>query len=54
MIILRSPKGWTGPAVVDGVQVVDSWRSHQVPLSRRQGQPGASADLAGLARVLPS
>ena len=39
MIILRSPKGWTGPAVVDGVQVVDSWRSHQVPLSGVKGNP---------------
>jgi xylulose-5-phosphate/fructose-6-phosphate phosphoketolase len=33
MIVLRSPKGWTGPGIVDGVQVIDSWRSHQVPLS---------------------
>jgi xylulose-5-phosphate/fructose-6-phosphate phosphoketolase len=33
MIILRSPKGWTGPAQVDGVQVAGTWRSHQVPLA---------------------
>ncbi|NUO65306.1 MAG: phosphoketolase family protein [Gemmatimonadaceae bacterium] len=33
MIVLRSPKGWTGPKVVDGKQVEGSWRSHQVPLS---------------------
>ncbi len=33
MIVLRTPKGWTGPRRVDGVQVEDSWRSHQVPLS---------------------
>jgi xylulose-5-phosphate/fructose-6-phosphate phosphoketolase len=33
MIILRSPKGWTGPAQVDGTQVAGTWRSHQVPLS---------------------
>ncbi len=39
MIILRSPKGWTGPEVVDGIQVVDSWRSHQVPLSGVAGNP---------------
>jgi xylulose-5-phosphate/fructose-6-phosphate phosphoketolase len=32
LIVLRSPKGWTGPEVVDGVQVENSWRSHQVPL----------------------
>ncbi|WP_236834933.1 phosphoketolase [Blastococcus sp. KM273129] len=31
MIVLASPKGWTGPDVVDGVQVQGSWRSHQVP-----------------------
>ena len=31
MIILRSPKGWTGPATVDGVKVTGTWRSHQVP-----------------------
>ena len=33
MIVLRTPKGWTGPHTVDGVQVEDTWRSHQVPLS---------------------
>nr|BFF10359.1 phosphoketolase family protein [Microbacterium flavescens] len=33
MIILRSPKGWTGPAQVDGEPVEGTWRSHQVPLS---------------------
>ncbi len=33
MIILRSPKGWTGPAIVDGKPTEGSWRSHQVPLS---------------------
>ena len=32
MIVLRSPKGWTGPKVVDGRQVEGSFRSHQVPL----------------------
>jgi xylulose-5-phosphate/fructose-6-phosphate phosphoketolase len=32
MIILRSPKGWTGPEQVDGHQVTGSWRSHQVPM----------------------
>ncbi len=34
MIVLRSPKGWTGPAVVDGKQVEGTWRSHQVPLAQ--------------------
>ncbi len=33
MIVLRSPKGWTGPAEVDGKKVEGSWRSHQVPFS---------------------
>ncbi|GAA1336225.1 phosphoketolase family protein [Arthrobacter roseus] len=33
MIVLRSPKGWTGPDVVDGKQVEGTWRSHQVPIS---------------------
>ncbi len=33
MIVLRSPKGWTGPRSVDGKQVEGTWRSHQVPLS---------------------
>ena len=32
MIVLRTPKGWTGPAVVDGLQVEGSFRAHQVPL----------------------
>jgi xylulose-5-phosphate/fructose-6-phosphate phosphoketolase len=31
MIVLRSPKGWTGPKEVDGKQTEGSWRSHQVP-----------------------
>ncbi|MEO8326956.1 MAG: phosphoketolase family protein, partial [Nitrospirota bacterium] len=33
MIVLRSPKGWTGPKEVDGKKTEDSWRSHQVPFS---------------------
>ncbi|HCN22984.1 MAG TPA: phosphoketolase, partial [Arthrobacter bacterium] len=33
MIVLRSPKGWTGPRTVDGLQVEGTWRSHQVPLA---------------------
>lgn len=33
MIILRSPKGWTGPKYVDGKKTEDYWRSHQVPIS---------------------
>lgn len=33
MIILRTPKGWTGPKTVDGLKTEDFWRSHQVPFS---------------------
>ncbi|MFI9846655.1 phosphoketolase [Nonomuraea sp. NPDC051941] len=33
MIILRTPKGWTGPREVDGLPVEGTWRAHQVPLS---------------------
>jgi xylulose-5-phosphate/fructose-6-phosphate phosphoketolase len=33
MIVLRTPKGWTGPKTVDGLPAEGSWRSHQVPLS---------------------
>ena len=33
MIVLRSPKGWTGPKEVDGRKTEDYWRSHQVPFS---------------------
>ncbi len=33
MIVLRSPKGWTGPKEVDGHKVEGFWRAHQVPLS---------------------
>ncbi len=37
MIVLRSPKGWTGPREVDGKKVEDFWRSHQVPVSNARG-----------------
>ena len=33
MIVLSSPKGWTGPKVVDGLPVEGTFRAHQVPLS---------------------
>ena len=39
MIILRSPKGWTGPRVVDGKQTEGTFRSHQVPMGE-MSQPG--------------
>ena len=33
---LRSPKGWTGPKVVDGMQIEGTFRSHQVPVTDLQ------------------
>ena len=39
MIVLRTPKGWTGPKVVDGLPVEDSWRSHQVPMTDVRDNP---------------
>ncbi|QDS93972.1 Xylulose-5-phosphate phosphoketolase [Roseimaritima multifibrata] len=39
MIVLRSPKGWTGPKVVDGVPNEGTFHSHQVPLSDPAGKP---------------
>jgi xylulose-5-phosphate/fructose-6-phosphate phosphoketolase len=39
MIILRSPKGWTGPKVVDGLPVEGTFRAHQVPLANVAGNP---------------
>ena len=40
MIILRSPKGWTGPKKVDGLKTEGFWRSHQVPLAELKTKPG--------------
>jgi xylulose-5-phosphate/fructose-6-phosphate phosphoketolase len=40
MIVLRSPKGWTGPKVVDGKPVEGTWRAHQVPLAEMAANPG--------------
>jgi xylulose-5-phosphate/fructose-6-phosphate phosphoketolase len=34
MLVLCTPKGWTGPAEVDDLPVANNWRSHQVPLSQ--------------------
>jgi xylulose-5-phosphate/fructose-6-phosphate phosphoketolase len=39
MIVLRSPKGWTGPKEVDGHKVEGSWRAHQVPLAGVRENP---------------
>ena len=40
MLILRTPKGWTGPREVDGLQVEGTWRSHQVPVLGAREDPG--------------
>ena len=52
MIVLRTPKGWTGPKEIDGKPVEGTWRSHQVPMGevrtnaatpRRSSRPGCAA-----------
>ncbi|HTD21051.1 MAG TPA: phosphoketolase family protein [Terriglobales bacterium] len=40
MLILRTPKGWTGPKEVDGKPVEGTWRSHQVPVTDLASNPG--------------
>ncbi len=37
MIVLRTPKGWTGPKLVDGIPNEGTWRAHQVPMSEIRG-----------------
>jgi len=39
MIVLRAPKGWTGPKEIGGHKIEGSWRSHQVPFSDVRGNP---------------
>src|SRR5215472_10068670 len=39
LIVLRSPKGWTGPVEVDGLPVEGTWRAHQVPLAQVRTNP---------------
>ncbi|MEI4878555.1 hypothetical protein, partial [Klebsiella pneumoniae] len=36
-LVLRTPKGWTGPKVVDGKPVEGTWRAHQVPIADARG-----------------
>ncbi|MDX3077773.1 phosphoketolase family protein [Streptomyces sp. NPDC088354] len=45
VIVLRTPKGWTGPAEVDGVPVENTWRAHQVPLPGVRDNPAHLAQL---------
>jgi xylulose-5-phosphate/fructose-6-phosphate phosphoketolase len=45
MIVLRTPKGWTGPKIVDGLPVEGTWRAHQVPLADTRNNPAHRAQL---------
>jgi xylulose-5-phosphate/fructose-6-phosphate phosphoketolase len=45
MIVLRSPKGWTGPKVIDGLKIEGTFRAHQVPILVDPAHPGHVADL---------
>jgi xylulose-5-phosphate/fructose-6-phosphate phosphoketolase len=45
MLVLRTPKGWTGPAEVDGERIEDTFRSHQVPLEGVRDNPEHLAEL---------
>ena len=45
MIVLRTPKGWTGPRIVDGLPVEGTWRAHQVPLDGVHENPEHLAQL---------
>jgi xylulose-5-phosphate/fructose-6-phosphate phosphoketolase len=45
LIIMRTPKGWTGPDKIDGITVTGTWRSHQVPLSGVKGNDEHIAEL---------
>jgi xylulose-5-phosphate/fructose-6-phosphate phosphoketolase len=45
VIVLKTPKGWTGPKVVDGLPVEGTWRAHQVPIDAARTNPGHLAQL---------
>src|SRR3984957_11058035 len=50
MIILRTPKGWTGPKEVDGHKVEGFWRAHQIPILDPKTNPAHLAELEGWLR----
>ena len=54
MIVLNSPKGWTGPKMVDGLQVEGTFRAHQVPLSDPATHPEHLKLLEDWLRKLPT
>ena len=52
MIVLRTPKGWSGPKEIGGHKVEGSWRSHQVPFSDvREGFVGMEAPVAAAEQI---
>ena len=54
MLVLRTPKGWTGPREVDGMPVEGTWRAHQVPLAAVAGEPRAPRPAGGVDALLPA
>ena len=54
MIVLRTPKGWTGPKVVDGKPIEGTFRAHQVPIDLTVGTPNQEEHLAQLEEWLRS
>ena len=54
MLILRTPKGWTGPREVDGLQVEGTWRSHQVPVGAARENAGHREILEDVDAKLPA
>ena len=53
MIVLRTPKGWTGPKEVDGLPAEGTFRSHQVPLAELAEHPEHLAHARGVDALLP-
>ena len=53
MIVLRTPKGWTGPKEVDGQPAEGTWRSHQVPLAKLAENPEHLRPARGVDALLP-
>ena len=54
LIVLRTPKGWTGPKIVDGVPVEGTFRAHQVPVADILTNPEPSAHPGRVAAQLPA
>jgi xylulose-5-phosphate/fructose-6-phosphate phosphoketolase len=50
MLVLRTPKGWTGPKTVDGLQIEGTWRAHQVPVAEVRTNAEHRAILEGWLR----